>query len=278
MIRALKPLLGIAALFAGAIHLQAGYQIQVNSSHFAAGGGGQFNAKLFTNNANPQNIVVSCVDYLNYFNYGNGTNSQGVPNNSWNVNLSSITSGSNISNTRFGTWESTYGGTPDFDPVSTGNGAVNAGINALTALQRYQMAAWLTTQYGTNGMLPNSNDAKGIQGAIWRLLNPVDTSATGGDPSSGPDSPNYVNSYSNTWLIAAWNARANLTDAFYSRFRVITQSPLGTSNPFNGSGTDLRKYQEFITEIPEPGHLALLAICLGGLFWFRRRRAANLTV
>lgn len=265
MLQSMKPLLGICALLGGAVHLEAAYQIRVTSTHFAAGNGGQFNAVL-TSGQNTQNIVVNCVDFLNHFNW----------NTTQNVVLSSITSGANISNTRFGAWETAYTGTPDFDPVNTGDATVNAGINGLTALGRYQMAAWLTTQYGTGGMTPNSNQATGVQGAIWRLLNPVDTPTP--DPSSGPDSPNYNNSFSNTWLINAWNARAGLTDTFYSRFRVITQTPLGTSNPFGPSSqTGTVPYQEFIFEVPEPGHFALLAIGLGGLFWFRRRRAANLT-
>jgi len=143
-----------------------------------------------------------------------------------------------------------YGNVPD-------NGWQYAN-NTYTALQRYMMAAWLTTQYlpyFADWSDPNNQyQAKGIQSAIWILLDPLGPPApsTGGNP--------------NDWLTAATSIITHPDyddpgDPFYRYFRVISpQSP-----------TALRP-QEFIGEVtPEPAAILLLGSVL--LIIGRRLRA-----
>lgn len=84
-------------------------------------------------------VILFCVDIRNSVHVGQ----------TWQANLSTLTNGSNLSNTR-------YGGLPN-------------------ALALYQQAAWLTTQFATH-----PNDYVNLQYALWNLFTPTapDTAAS----------------------------------------------------------------------------------------------------
>jgi len=76
-------------------------------------------------------VVLYCVDIRNSVHVGQ----------TWQANLSTLTNGSDLSNTRYG-------------------GAANA-------LALYQQAAWLTTQFASH-----TNDYVNLQYALWNLFTP----------------------------------------------------------------------------------------------------------
>jgi hypothetical protein len=182
-------------------------------------GGGEFMGSLDGAPA----IPMFCVDFNNYAIQGAMVN---------------IDTAANISDTRFGT-------TTDTTTFATFS---NLGI---TALQRYVMAAWLTTQFN----IPNGNmdpDNVGIQSAIWNLLN---VTGSGVAPVVGNES---------TWINNAKNWLTNPADAIAvstitSELRIYTDVRVaGLSIPQRyGPDTD---GQEFIglTPTPEPVTYLLL--------------------
>ncbi len=118
----LLPILLMAtAVYADSVTMQF---VGVNGAH----GGGYYVSPYFgTMNGAP--VTLFCVDIANHVGFGQV----------WHANLTTITNGSNLSNTRYGS---------------------SAG------LARYQQAAWLISQFPTH---PNSY--VGLQFALWNLFN-----------------------------------------------------------------------------------------------------------
>jgi len=83
-------------------------------------------------------VTLYCVDLRNSVHIGQ----------TWQANLSTLTNGSNLSNTRYG-------------------GVANA-------LALYQQAAWLTTQFASH-----TNDYVNLQYALWNLFTPSAPDTTG---------------------------------------------------------------------------------------------------
>jgi PEP-CTERM motif len=151
---------------------------------------------------NGTTITMVCNDFNNHL--------TGLPpNHSWEVN---VISGNNVSAARFG--------------------------NLPDALQRYQAAAWLTTQFAVN---PTSQWGD-IQQAIWAIFDFPNTPFTGGTA---------------LWIAQAF---ANASSINLSNFIILT--------PLHGE-------QEHIAPIPEPATLLLLGTGLAGAAaGIRRRRKA----
>jgi hypothetical protein len=222
-----KLLTGIALLF-GATLVHADAILEIQSLDRNVLGGGRAKATL---DGDP--IYVYCIDFAHVFAF----------NTAYTVDVTPLYDPNFANETR-------YGNVPL-------NGWEYAN-NTYTALQRYMMAAWLTTQYApyfANWGNPVSQfQAKGIQSAIWILLDPQ------GDPSP-PREGNY-----NDWLTAATNIITQPDyddpgDPFYRYFRVISPKEPNSDRP-----------QEFIVVVtPEPAAILLLGSVL--LLIGRRLRA-----
>jgi hypothetical protein len=208
-------------------------------------GGGRFDAKLYDSQSSTtplSSLLVTCVDFLNLFSYGNR----------WEVNFTKIDGTQSLANTRYGGATNLGGAADRFDNYST----------QYNALDRYRMAAWLTSQLPN--YLGDRLERQGIQGAIWYLLDPV------GTPNAPISSTTGFLTSRSSWLNQAITTGLSQDASFYSQYRVVTQ--VGVS--WLGDGVRTR-YQEFITTVtPEPGTWAALAVALGAVLYFARRRQA----
>jgi PEP-CTERM motif len=138
----------------------------------------------------------------------------------------------------------------------------NSTINSLDGIQRYVVAAWLTTQY----VFPNTgntvqNDNRAVQDAIWEILDPK-------SEGYSPDRSGWTDSsLINTYLLAGANFVTNTAAyaAFAPDVRIYT--PLPNQNG-NSCG------QEFVGVVPEPATFAMLGAGLLLLGLIRKRRSA----
>lgn len=119
----LSILLLATAVHADSVTMQF---VGVNGAH---GGGYYVSPYYATMNGSP--VTLFCVDIANSVHW----------NQVWQANLTTITNGSNLANTR-------YGGLPN-------------------GLALYQQAAWLINQFPTH-----SADYVNLQYALWNLFNP----------------------------------------------------------------------------------------------------------
>lgn len=199
-----------------------------------AGGGGGASAIL----NGVQTIEIFCVDY---------NNDIYVPHTGYNAYLSTLTTGSDLSHTR-------YGGTnPGQNSLIASEDPADAGTFTTynSALSRYQMAAYLTAQYNLPG--GNSDYNNGIQTAIWQLL----------DPSSVNTAVNQTNVTNALHEAAQWISDGSVNhDAFLTNYRVVSDTTMK-----NGVGG----FQEQITRVPEPGSLLAFGAALLCLVWRKQR-------
>jgi len=223
------------------------------------GGGGGAEATIEPN----QNIEIFCVDYANDI-Y--------VPTQGYSAYLTTVTSGSLLSNTRFGS-------VSNWTTVNIGGDSTDSStINTATDLGRYQMAAYLVSQYnysaGKNtpfGLGGSNTSNDGIQQAIWDILDP--SGENFGQIASG--------SYTNTALEAAaqWYSGtggngSTSRDGFLANFRIVSDATMGSCT---GSRLVNCGFQEQMTVVPEPRHLVLMLVGLllvGGVV-FRKVQAAH---
>jgi hypothetical protein len=193
-----------------------------------------------------------------------------IPSGQLGVNLSQLTSGSDITHTRFGNVAVT-----DFRTINTPLTATQASalstntenaLNGATPLQRYQMAAYLVTLYSFLGDHPAANSyhsdsvSRGIQDAIWTLLDARGETFTPPSESLQAGQTGDVTTY----LTAAANWLQSGDRSFLSQFSIVTDASI---HSLNSGVQELLLY----TPVPEPGYGALLGLALLGLGWTARR-------
>ncbi len=166
----------------------------------------------YTGTINGVSTTIFCDDFANHVTAGQA----------WTANVTNLGSG-NLSNTRYGA---------DSDTLITQNGT----SQTFAALQVYEMAAWLTTQFTANGSANGD-----IQDTIWDLFNPnsVNTTVTPPTPSSHAE------------LFAA---EQNYSKINPSNFNILTNTGVQMSG----------QQQEFIFA-PEPGSLVMLGLGIAGI-------------
>jgi len=236
-----------------------------------SGYGGGFKSNL-TTGLTTTTALMFCVDF---------SNDVSIPDTNVGVNISTLVDNSNISDTRFGstplTFRSiTYGNTTLANQLAVDDPSAVTILNGASALQRYQMAAYLVSNYSfINNPLPTSNnyyggagDQKdlGIQSAIWTIL---DAQGENYVPPTGSQDGAIE-----TWLINAANWLQSGDKSILSKFEIVSDSRIaGSNNPLNTG------IQEFLTmaptTVPEPSFYGALAFGLGALLWRVRRDRGN---
>jgi hypothetical protein len=161
--------------------------------------------------------------------------------------VSTLTSGSNLSQTRFGGNTGWVSVAPNItgDADDAADAAI---IDGADALGRYQMAAYLVSQYN----LPAGNTASnnGIQQAIWDILDPTTLPAGKVLPSIGIASAGLETAAE--WYGSTTQA---FRDQYLANYRIVSDAQkmgfCGANVPQCGG------FQEQITVVPEPSHTAL---------------------
>ena len=272
-----KYLLGTAfavlslAMTAGAgtvpLNVSSNYDFQL------AGGGGGAIATL-----NGLQVQIFCDNFTNEINLGQN----------YSADVTVLSTTANLNETRFGNVSqssSTSGGTGwepiilnDGNPVDTADNAFfNTGAG-LAPLMRYEMVAYLVSQYNlANNTTPIKNANNQIQEAIWTLMDPTSAGPVVDPSGLSPDS--YLEQAA-SW-VQGMNTPGNVTalNNFLSHFEVVSDSTMNFHNPGAGTGG----FQEQIvdcnpipppTPTPEPrgGALALVGLLAGGAVLAKRSR------
>jgi hypothetical protein len=190
-----------------------------------------------------------------------------IPSPVYTANLTPIFNGSDLSNTVYGRADSAWApGDPSLPVVFTNTSFSDSSgsFTPSSALQRYQMAAWLISQYDAPGA-----DKTAIQDGIWSAL---EVSPPVGD--SGPAFP-AIKGKTKTDMNLLLSEAANYVSGpnsvakqdFFDQFKIVTQvGPIYLNGP--------NQIQEFIIINPEPSTLAVLTGGILGLLLWRKRRAA----
>jgi hypothetical protein len=195
-------------------------------------------------------VQLMCIDYQN---------DTYIPSVVYSANASTVTTGSSVTDTR-------HGGSPGpwsftTSTVSYGSGqTLNLGDES-NALERYQMVAWLASQYNAPGV---NNDA--VQTSIWQLM----ATDAGPNPTTSSDSNAWV-SKAAQWYVDSGDASSAAAQQVLSNYHVITNlNPLVI-------GSYPNQIQEFLVVgvAPEPRYLLLLAPWMVSIWLWRRRRQAR---
>ena len=230
----------------------------VSNNFLLANGGGGASATL----NNSLNIEIFNVDFANDII---------VPHNNYSANLTALTSfGFTAGTARFGNNTSWRTVTLSDDATDGGSddAADSAIINAANALGRYQMAAYLVSQYNLAGGGNAANN--GIQTAIWELL----------DPSSYVLAPFSADPSSALEQAAIWFSLTSTAarDSYLMDYRIVSDTTMQACGVVACGG-----FQEQITAsvtvtpVPEPKSAYLLLMVLFAVLatGFHKRRSAS---
>lgn len=248
------------AAFVGA-SVQAGtvpLNVSNNYNFQLAGNGGGAVATL-----NGVQVEIYCDNFANEINLGQ----------SYTANVTPLSSSADLSKTRFGNVSassSTTTGTTGWEPIilndgnttldNTDDAFFNTGAG-LASLERYEMVAYLVSQYNlANNTTAIKNANNQIQEAIWTLMDPTVEGAVI-DPS-GLSADSYLEQAA-SW-VQGMNSPGNQSalDAFLAHFEVVSDSTM----TFHNHGAASGGFQEQIVDLnpvppptptPEPRDTAL---------------------
>ncbi len=170
----------------------------------------------------------------------------------YTANESTITSGSNLSLTKFG-------GVSSWETVTIASDSTDSNtINSATALARYQMAGYLVSLYHLQDSPAADAYNNGIQTAIWDLMDP-----TASGPATFLADPTSALKAAATWYTGT---SSSARDSFLANYRVISDT--GKQQPCK-NGIGMCTFQEQIMPgadpppaVPEPRGEALILIGL----------------
>lgn len=209
-----------------------------------------------------------------------------------NVNVSSLGdaiaqngAAPTLTDTRFGgvtSWKSistvaTDFGNCNFGPA--GCATTKSTLDGLNALQRYEVAAYLMTQYTFFTANPSGNNFHnvqsadffdgGLQAAIWAILDPSAESIV---TLNGIGGTALATGLDNALTAAAtwWNNPTTANRAFLANVMIATDTQVAAAT---GNAKLNVGIQELMYVVPEPSFYALLAAGLGLLVWRRKRLA-----
>jgi hypothetical protein len=237
----------IAILFLAVAAEANPVQFDTHSYNFALTGGGGGEVGVL---ASDLNVETFCDNFNNEID---------VPHTGYSAYLSTLTDGSDLGHTRFGSNSSWH--TVTINDGDSNDAADAAIINGASALGRYQMAAFLVSEYQTKQGSNATNN--GIQAAIWDIF----------DPSGSPAAPTYADATQALEQAAEWYANPNANRSFLADFLIVSDSTMtwnGAGNPLAGG------FQEQLTlldPVPEPRTLAWMLIGLFSILAGPRRLA-----
>jgi hypothetical protein len=194
-------------------------------------------------------FYVYCID---------SQNTVDIPSGVYDANISLITNGADLLNTRYGRSESSWDSVQAQSlPINfrTASFAFGSG-DSLTpsVIQRYQMEGWLMEQYST---LPTS-DRIAIQDAMWQVMDVIPPAEAVAQGTYFP--PPYPGQNTSTGATvatllsdAAQFVKYDYSDAFFSKFMIITNA-----SPLFLEGQD--PAQELIAIVPTPEPLSYAAV------------------
>ncbi len=223
-------------------------RFDTKSYNFALTGGGGGEKGLLNSNLT---VETFCDNFNNEINVGHSD---------YSAYISTPTDGSDLSHTRFASNTSWKPITlSDSNPNDSTDAAV---INGANTLARYQMAAFLVSQYQVSQGSNASNN--GIQGAVWDIF----------DPTTSPAAPAYAQPNAALEKAAEWYSNPNSDKSFLSDFLIISDA---TMTPGASGGPQVGGFQEQLTMIlnpvPEPRSAAIVLIAFFALgLWLRRSR------
>ncbi|HEY1240836.1 MAG TPA: hypothetical protein VGF16_09780 [Bryobacteraceae bacterium] len=243
----------LAAILLLSFGLAKADRLDTTSYNFQLNGGGGGSAATL-------NLTTQIEIFCNDFN-----NDIYVPVSNYSANLTTFTAaGMAAGNTRFGAMDAS-----GFKTISLTDTIAQNTINAANGLARYEMAAYLVSQYD----LPGGNDAanNNLQMAIWELLDPISyPDPLNVNPSAQPAADLAL---AGDWYYGTTEAQR---EAYLQNYRIVSDATM--TCPAAGCGANAPKvggFQEQITRIPEVGSFSLLALGLIGIaFRARRRRVA----
>ena len=209
------------------------YNFQLN------GGGGGVVADLDKKN----DIEMFCDDFAH---------SITVPHPGYSANITSLTSGSDLSTTRFG-------GNTSWETIAINDGDSNdapdsAILNGATALGRYQMAAFLVSQY--NLPAGNTSSNNGIQDAIWALLDP--TSSPEPLPTLHNNAFDALESAAEWYQSTGGNNGSAARNTFLSGYQIISDSTMYSCGAGKALCGGFQEQIDPVAPVPEPRQLAVM--------------------
>ena len=224
-----------------------------------AGCGGAFLGMIGGGVGGDGNLEDGTLKYLYCVDFQNDVY---IPSRVYAANLTTLTNGADMSNTVYGRTEAQWAPGDAAAPIVFTNTTfqidASQSFTPASALQRYQMAAWLISQYN----LPNAN-RNAIQYAIWQAL--AVNAPTGEPANKFPKLNAKTTTAVNDLLAAAADfVKNDYSEEFFSHYHVVTQvAPLYLHGP--------NQIQEFIVIMPEPAFAIPIAGL--GIFILARRRS-----